>query len=264
MRSGTGSAASSRRPCLPDALRASRRELLVAAIVLVWIPCGLVADHGADIWRQRAVGAGTWLLLLALLRGERRGARAQVAVLVVAATCLEYSAAPLLGFYTYRLENVPSFVPPGHGLVYLAALCLARAPLLREREPAVLAVPVLGGGAWAAWGLFGAGRHDVGGALAFLLLLRFLSLGRAPRVYACAFVVTGYLELIGTALGTWAWAPRDPTGLLAMGNPPSGISGAYCILDATALALAPALLALGARLATLLRAPAPASQPSPS
>jgi hypothetical protein len=39
----------------------------------------------------------------------------QVATLVVLATLLEYSASPLLGLYTYRLDNVPSFVPRATG-----------------------------------------------------------------------------------------------------------------------------------------------------
>ena len=76
----------------------------------------------AGIGRQRLIGAATWLLLIVLVRREPRVIQAQVATLVVLATLLEYSASPLLGLYTYRLHNVPSFVPPGHGLVYLAAV----------------------------------------------------------------------------------------------------------------------------------------------
>ena len=29
------------------------------------------------------------------------------------------------GLYGYRLDNLPAFVPPGHGLVYLGGLSLA-------------------------------------------------------------------------------------------------------------------------------------------
>ena len=58
-------------------------------------------------------------------------------------------------------------------------------------------------------------------------------------MYAAAFVLTAALELYGTRLGTWAWAPHDPTGLLSAANPPSGIPGGYCWLDFYALALAP-------------------------
>jgi hypothetical protein len=72
------------------------------------------------------VGAATWLVLVALLAGEDRATRAQVAVAVTLATGLEYLLSVVLGFYDYRLHNVPAYVPPGHGLVYLAAIALAR------------------------------------------------------------------------------------------------------------------------------------------
>ena len=58
-------------------------------------------------------------------------------------------------------------------------------------------------------------------------------------MYAAAFVLTAALELYGTRLGTWAWAPHDPTGQLSAANPPSGIPGGYCWLDFWAIALAP-------------------------
>ena len=49
-------------------------------------------------------------------------------------------------------------------------------------------------------------------------------------------MICSYLELMGTSVGTWAWAPHDASGLLGVGNPPSGIPGAYCFFDAAALA----------------------------
>ena len=57
----------------------------------------------------------------------------------------------------------------------------------------------------------------------------------ASRVYAAAFYITTILELLGTTLGNWTWAPTDPTGWIAIGNPPSGIAAAYCIVDWVAL-----------------------------
>src|SRR5205085_11025183 len=47
----------------------------------------------------------------------------------------------------------------------------------------------------------------------------------------------------GTGLGTWAWQAHDPTGLIGIGNPPSGIAGGYCFFDAAALWLTPRLIA---------------------
>ncbi|MEP6760388.1 MAG: hypothetical protein ABJA93_03385, partial [Sporichthyaceae bacterium] len=93
------------------------RNATVVACTLTWVPLVLVLDRGADLWFQRALGVGTWLLLGWLLRRETPLVRAQVAVVVAFATAVEYTFSPLLGVYVYRLHNVPAFVPPGHGLV---------------------------------------------------------------------------------------------------------------------------------------------------
>jgi hypothetical protein len=45
-------------------------------------------------------------------------------------------------------------------------------------------------------------------------------------------------------VGAWAWAHQDPSGTLSIGNPPSGIPGGYCFLDAAGVALGPRLGAL--------------------
>ena len=52
-----------------------------------------------------------------------------------------------------------------------------------------------------------------------------------------------YLELLGTWLGTWAWQTHDPTGLVAIGNPPSGAAGGYGWFDLAAVLAGPAVLA---------------------
>jgi hypothetical protein len=209
----------------------SSRVLLIAAVTVFWIPLVLLADGSASIELQRLLGAATWLLLVGLLWGERRSVRIQVGAVIVAATLLEYSASPLLGLYTYRLHNVPSFVPPGHGLVYLAALTAAGAMKTNRLGvwfPRLVLVVAAG---WALWGITLSSRSDTGGALLFLFLAAFILRGRAPLVYAAAFVVTGYLEIIGTHVGNWAWAGHDFVGVTTLGNPPSGIAGGYCFLD---------------------------------
>ena len=226
------------------AARSSRRELAVAGIVFAWIALGAGTDSGAGIWRQRLVGVLTWTLLVALLRGEKRSVRLQVVGVIIVATCVEYTASPFLGYYTYRLHNVPSYVPPGHGLVYLAALSIGRSQIAHLLSRQLIGFTLIVCGAWAAWGVMLSPRRDVFGAIMYLFLLRFTLRGSRPLVYAGAFLVTSYLELIGTGVGAWAWAHHDPTGVLSIGNPPSGIPGGYCFLDAYGLMLAPRVLEL--------------------
>ena len=212
--------------------------------MLAWITAVLVLDAVAGIAGQRVLGLVTWLLLLALLRRESPAVRGQVAVAVAFATLIEYTFAGQLHVYTYRLHDIPSFVPPGHGLVYLGALALGRSTLFAHHRRTVLRCALAAGGCWATWGLLIAPRRDVLGAFWFGCLVVFMWRGRAPLVYAGAFLLTAYLELLGTSIGSWTWGWHDPTGLITIGNPPSGVAGGYCFFDAAALALAPRLARL--------------------
>jgi len=214
-------------------LRARLPPIAVFAIAAAWIAGGLALDHHAGVDRQRAIGAVTWAILLGLLAQAPRETRVQVAALVVIATSMEYAASPLLGIYTYRLGNVPAYVPPGHGLVYLAALTLGSTVLGPALPRATLAV----GAVWALWGVTLSDRRDTLGLVLLACYAGFLRYGRAPGFFAVVFLLTGELELIGTRLGNWAWA-HGPGGILSLGNPPSGIAGGYGFLDAAAMAAA--------------------------
>jgi hypothetical protein len=229
---------------------------VAAATVLAWIGLVLLAaavpaPHALEIGRQLCLGAATWLVLVLLLRREAPLVRVQTLVVVGLATCVEYTFSPVLQAYTYRIGHVvggvPLFVPPGHGLVYLAALLLGRsAPFRRHRRPLV-ALTLVVGGSWALAGALGllGGRHDLLGAFWFACLAGFLLRGPNPGLYVGAFAVVSYLELAGTALGVWTWAPTDPVlHVVGQGNPPSGAAGGYGWFDLWALLLAPLLLRL--------------------
>ena len=220
----------------------SLSDLAIAAVVLLWIPAVLLLDRSASAVEQLLLGGGTWLLLLALLRRETALVRVQVGVVVVFATAVEYTFSPLLEVYVYRLENVPAFVPPGHGLVYLCALALGRSTLLRAAQRPLVVATVVGLGAYAAWGLLLAPQRDVLGVFWYACLLGFLRWGRSPLLYVGAGVVVTYLEVLGTAVGTWTWAAYDPTGIVAIGNPPTGAAGGYGWFDLAAVLAAPVLL----------------------
>ena len=220
-----------------------RHDLALPAVVVVWVAVVLGLDTGASLLQQRLLGVGTWALLLAVLRPQDRATRVQVGVVVGYATVIEHVFAGWLEVYVYRLDGVPWFVPPGHGLVYLAALCFGRSAWARRHARPLVGGTLVVGGAWALWGVTLSQRPDVLGAFWFCCLLVFTRHGRSPLLYVGAFVVVSYLELVGTSLGSWAWAPYDTvTGAISIGNPPSGIAGGYAWFDAAALWLTPALL----------------------
>ena len=215
---------------------------LVAGVAL-WVGVVLGLDTGASLTEQRLLGLFTWAVLLVALRGEGRATRVQVGVVVGYATVIEYVFAGWLGVYVYRLENVPAFVPPGHGLIYLAAFAIGRSAWAhRHSRPFVVTTLALGG-CWAVWGVTLAPRQDLLGAFWFACLLLFAWKGKSPLLYAGAFLVVSYLEIVGTSLGIWAWQEFDPTGLVTIGNPPSGIAGGYAFFDAAALYVTPRVLA---------------------
>ncbi|MFN8077307.1 MAG: hypothetical protein U0Q15_18055 [Kineosporiaceae bacterium] len=224
-------------------------------VVPIWIVAVLVLDalpwpgtparglNGPELVKQGVFGAVTWWLLVALLRRQPLLIRVQTGVVVALATLIEYTFSPLLEAYVYRIGTVPLFVPPGHGLVYLAAACLGNAAWVRRHARAAVAVTVAVGGAWAVAGLALGSRRDDLGAFWFACLLGFLLWGRSRLLYVGAFAVVSWLEIWGTALGTWAWAPHDPVlGVIGQGNPPSGAAGGYGWFDLYALLLAPVLI----------------------
>jgi hypothetical protein len=213
-----------------------------AAAIAAYLAALLAVDRSVDLRGQIALGALTWLVLLLAARPLPAERRAQVAVVICAATTAEVTGSILWGVYSYRLHNLPAFVPPAHGLVFLAGLSLSRAA--RRYSRALVAAAAAGAALWGILGLTVLPRVDAAGALGVPLLLAFLWRSRARAAYAGVFLVVAGLELYGTALGTWRWAPALPGLGIPDGNPPSGVASGYVWFDVMALLLAPRLLAL--------------------
>ncbi len=218
-------------------------------LALVWIPSVLWLDRTADLGGQLVLGAVTWALLAWWLAHEEPLVRAQTAVVVALATVVEYVFSGWLGVYVYRLDHVPAYVPPGHGLVYLAALAFGRLAVVRRHSTLAVRATVVVAGAWALWGAVLSPRRDLLGLFWYLCLLGFLRWGRSTLLYVGAFVVVSYLEILGTRWGVWAWQPVDTImGWVPMGNPPSIAAGGYGWFDLYAVLLAPGLVGLWRRL----------------
>ncbi len=221
-----------------------------AALMMGWLSVVLWLDRaggGGGIWLQRGLGLLTWGVLVAALLRVTPLVRAQTLVVVVFATVVEYVFSPTLHVYVYRFDNVPAYVPPGHGLVYLSAFALGHAAVVANRQRLWEAGVVVVGGLWAGYGLLLAPRPDALGAFWFVCLVLFLAYGPSKPVYIGAFVVVSWLELLGTHLGNWEWGLTDFTGWVSIGNPPSGAAGGYGWFDLVALLVAPRLLGLVSR-----------------
>jgi hypothetical protein len=214
-----------------------------AAAVLLVIVAFLGLDHHSSAHGQLAIGAATWAVLVAACMSLSPDERARVALVVLVATGAEVLGSIVLGAYVYRLDNLPAFVPPGHGLVYLAGLRISQSlPVLRHPRAFVtgIAAVVI---VWAAVGLALLDRTDLLGALAGGALVYMLVRGRTPTLYAGVFLMVAFLEIYGTAIGAWRWAEVVPGTPVGVGNPPSGIASIYVLFDIAAITLAPRLLA---------------------
>jgi hypothetical protein len=217
-----------------------------AAAIAVYLAALLAVDTQVSLHQQFVLGALTWIVLVLFARPLPLERRAQVAVVICAATVAELTGSIVWGVYTYRLHNLPTFIPPAHGLVFMAGLSLSEA--LRRHARLLVGLAAAAASSWGVLGLTALPRTDAAGALGVPLLLAFLWRSRARTAYAGVFVVVGALELYGTAIGTWRWAPALPGLGIPDGNPPSGVASGYVWFDVMALLLAPRLLAVLARL----------------
>ena len=212
------------------------------AYLLLYIPVGLLADSRITaVWQQYLLGGLTFLVLyLAAIKAPKEQ-RAQVWVCVAVATGFEIFSSLVWGIYAYRMHNVPLFVPPGHGLVYLFGLLATQTPVVIRYGRRVAYAVLAGAGAWALLGLtvlpVVTGRIDVQGAMCFPVFAYFLL--RSPRwpLFAAIFIIVSELEVFGTSFGNWYWLPTAPWTGIPSGNPPSVIAAGYCIIDGTVLGL---------------------------
>ncbi len=228
-----------------------------AALLIAYLAALLARDHFASYPEQLGLGVLTWCVLAAAAWPLSTLRRAQVIGVVCFATVGEVTGSLIWGVYHYRLHNLPLFIPPAHGLVYLAGLAIAGAAG-RHGRPLVIAAATIAA-TWGLLGLFVLPRRDVAGAVGVPLLLVFLWRSRSRAIYASVFLVVTCLELYGTAIGTWRWARTLPGLRIPDGNPPSGVASGYVWFESMSTASiilgAAVLRRLAVRHPSLLRHP---------
>jgi len=205
---------------LPDAL------VIVATLAL-----GLLVDVHTDIAGQTALSAAVWMVLFYVLRSVSGEERRGLMTCLVIATSGEIALSLGWGLYTYRLGNIPMFVPPGHVLMLLLGLSLARI------MPQSVAYAIFGCAALYSLAAAVAGVDTLGVALLLILAAAALGMPSQRRLYASTFVLSLLLELYGTWLGNWTWAQNVPATALVTTNPPGVVGAFYCALDASVAAV---------------------------
>ena len=209
-----------------------------AAACPAYIALLLAADTQVGLGEQLALGVLTWLVLLGAIWPLPAIVRAQVIGVVLFATVAEVTGSLIWGVYRYRLHNLPLFIPPAHGLVYLGGVALAS--VVRTRV--LVAAAAAGCVGWGIAGVTVLPRLDVAGAMCVPLLCFFLWRSRFRAAYAGVFAVVAALELYGTSIGTWRWATELPGLGIPQGNPPSGVASGYVWFDVMAMLVAPWLV----------------------
>ena len=138
----------------------------------------------------------------------------------------------VLGMYTYRLENLPLYVPLGHSIIYAGVFYITKEPILkRNKELAIKILYILMIVYSSAWLIF---ANDVFGFICMLLItFLFRKKPHTKLFFLIMFFMIVYLELIGTHFECWYWPETwfDKIPFIPSANPPSGISVFYFGFD---------------------------------
>ncbi len=217
--------------------RSRSTMVLVTVFIIYWL-IALRLDIGTDALGQFFLSLTAWAFLLFSLRFSPWSERGQVVTMIGVATCGEVFGSLILGAYTYRLDNLPIFVPPGHGLFYLYALRASELPLFQRHTQSLRWCAFFGSTALLLPGLMVPTHPDLFGLITWLGFIICLMRSASP-MYSISFALTMALEYYGTGLGNWRWAAELPIIGIPSANPPACIGVGYCVMDAITRLLAP-------------------------
>ena len=219
-----GSAGSVSGETMVDDQRINSSVRLNAVLVVATFVIGLIVDRYSGFGGQLAVGAWWWALMFRLIATSPPQWRVPFYCCLIWATAGEIFLSLVWGLYTYRLGNIPFFIPPGH--VFLFWLGLVYAPRLSRFF--VGAVPL----AAVAYGVYAlaAGIDTFSVPLIGLFLLCWLQ-PQGRRLYSLMLVMALMLELYATWIGNWVWHANVPHFAMSSSNPPIAAGSFYCMLD---------------------------------
>lgn len=224
------------------------RPVVIVPGFFLFTMVGLWIESYTNLTQQIALSVIPWVVLIVACLPHTLEERTRVAVVVIAATMGEIVGSIIWGLYVYRLENLPLFVPAGHGLVYMAGWRISQMEFLERHRQAFIATVIALIATWGLLGLSGVlGRIDAAGAVGCVVVIVFLLVSKNAPVVAGVFLIVAVLEIYGVWIGTWAWVDPVPWLGVPMGNPPSGAVSGYVGFDLTGVLLAPVIARWWAR-----------------
>lgn len=193
-----------------------REALYVLTIGIGLFISATFAQWPVNIW---CIGIFTYIYWK-----TNRKERIEMIAVLAFATPMELFFSEVWLIYEYQRGLMPLFVPVGHYFLFdLGRRVAKRIPEGSPMMLILLLVPLV---------IYGAVKGtDTSAVVLIFLTLGFVQWGPEPRLYASMVWLALFMELWGTYLGNWEWAPDVPwTGLTAW-NPPLLVGAFYCFGD---------------------------------
>jgi len=213
-------------------------NIYVLTLLFLWVGLFLDSSYFANIYSY-----GQWitnLLVLPIFVYIYFQVSKQVKQLMLfgllLATAGEILFSLVLGMYTYRLGNLPLYVPFGHTIVYASVYYIVKESFIQENKELIIKTLYTSIILYStAWLIF---ASDLFGFLCMLVILWIFK--RRPHTklfFLIMYFMIIYLELVGTYYSCWHW-PDIWFGVIDFipsANPPSAISVFYFGFDAGCL-----------------------------
>ena len=169
---------------------------------------------------------------IALYYRSTRRTRQLMIIAVIIGFIGEHFFSRYLGMYTYRLENIPWYVPFGHAAVYARVFTFSKTSIIQKHKTEIERFLYILIAAYATGFLLF--LDDVFGFVMTLVI--FIILWKRPKdrmFFLTMYTVVAVLELGGTYYQCWYWPDTafNTFSFLKSYNPPSGISLFYYTLD---------------------------------
>lgn len=212
-------------------------KVFVRRIGLLFLFVGALyfdGTHFASIFPQAQLVTNIFMLIAFFILYYRSVKRTRELMIyaVIVGFAGEYLFSIVLDMYTYRLSNLPLYIPFGHAAVYARTYVFSKASIVKKYTKQVNTFLYVLVSLFALFYLIA--FNDVFGFV--MTTAVFLMLIKRPKdrlFFLTMYVVVAVLEIGGTAYAAWSW-PDTAFGVfpfLESNNPPSGISLFYFLLD---------------------------------